>query len=80
MPAFKITASTVIAVTVGFAVGWFIQFDRLMAEHRPDGCDGPCLFIADEFYAEALWGGLIGALALGVPTFVLVRRYFPKPS
>jgi hypothetical protein len=79
MRAFKITVSTVVAFTVGFVVGWVIQFGRLMAEHRPDGCDGPCLVLAGEFYDEALWGGLIGALALGLPILALAWRYFANP-
>ena len=80
MPTVKIAASTVVAVIVGFVVGWFIQFSRLVAEHRPDGCDGPCLFLADEFYDDALWGAFVGALVLGIPVFLLARRRFTNTA
>lgn len=67
-------------MTVGFIVGWLIQFERLMAEHRPDGCDGPCLGWAAEYHGGALWGGFVGAVVLGLPALVLASRYFAKLS
>jgi hypothetical protein len=76
----KIAAATLVAVMIGFAVGWLAQFERLMAEHRPDGCDGPCYILASEYWDDALWGGLLGALAVGLIGLGLAWRYFAKPS
>ena len=80
MPKLKIAVVTAIAATVGFIGGWLIEFSRLMAEHRPDGCDSPCVFSADEYWGDAVSGGLIGAVILGVGVLVLARRRFVKPS
>ena len=82
----KIVLPTFIAVVVGFMLGWSIEFSRLRAVHRPDGCDGPCLFLASEYHDDALWAGVVGALVLGLFVFglaVLVvarRRTTPRPS
>ena len=76
---------TVFAAILGFMLGWSIEFDRLMAEHRPDGCDGPCVFLASESHDDALLAGLVGALVLGLTVLGLVvlvlarRRSEPNP-
>jgi hypothetical protein len=57
------------AAILGFMIGWSLEFDRLVDAHRPNGCDGPCLFLAGEFYDDALWAGLVGAVVSGL--FVL---------
>jgi ABC-type Fe3+ transport system permease subunit len=82
----KIVLPTFMAVVVGFMVGWWFEFGRLMREHRPNGCDGPCLFLASEYHDDALWVGVGAALVLGLLVFglaVLVvarRRTAPRPS
>jgi hypothetical protein len=82
----KIVLPTTVAAIVGFMLGWSIEFDRLVDEHRPNGCDGPCLFLAGEYHDDALWAGLFGALVLGLLVFGLVvlvlagRRTVPRSS
>lgn len=81
----KFVLPTAIAAILGFMLGWSLEFGRLMDVHRPDGCDGPCIFAAGEYYDDALWGGLVGALVLGLFVFGLVmvvfaRRRPPGPS
>lgn len=79
MASAKFVLPTVIAAILGFMLGWSIEFSRLMAEHRPDGCNGPCVFLASEYHDDALWAGVVGALVLGLSVFgfvmlVLARR------
>ena len=79
MRSLKFVLPTTIAAIVGFMIGWSIEFGRLMDVHRPDGCDGPCVLLASEYHDDALWGGLVGALVLGLFVFgvvvlVLARR------
>ena len=85
MGSAKFVLPTVIAVILGFLLGWSIEFGRLMKEHRPDGCDGPCVFLASEYHDDALVAGVVGALVLGLSVLglvvlVLARRHTaPKP-
>jgi ABC-type Fe3+ transport system permease subunit len=82
----KIVLPTFMAAVVGFMVGWWFEFSRLVQEHRPDGCDGPCLFLASEYYDDALWVGVgaalvFGLLVCGLAVLVLARRRSaPTPS
>ena len=82
----KIALPSFMAVVIGFMVGWWFEFSRLMREHRPNGCDGPCLFLASEYHDDALWVAVGAALVLGLLVFgvaVLVfarRRSAPRPS
>ena len=82
----KVVLPTFVAAVTGFLVGWWLEFARLIREHRPGGCDGPCLFLASELYDDALWVGVVGALVGGLFVFGLVvlvlarRRVEPGPS
>ena len=86
MGSAKFVLPTVIAAILGFMLGWSIEFDRLMTEHRPDGCDGPCVFVASEYHDDALLAGVVGALVLGLSVLGLVvvvlarRRSVPEPD
>jgi hypothetical protein len=68
----KIVLPTFIAAAVGFIVGWWYEFGRLVREHRPNGCAGPCLLVAGEYHDDALWVGAAAALVLGLFVFGLV--------
>jgi hypothetical protein len=78
MASAKYVLPTAIAAMVGFMLGWSIEFDRLLDEHRPDGCDGPCLFLASEYHDDALWAGLFGALVLGLLMLGLLVLVFAR--
>ena len=85
MGSAKFVLPTVIAAILGFMLGWSIEFGRLMGEHRPDGCDGACVFLASEYHDDALVAGVVGAVVLGLSVLGLVvlvlarRRTAPKP-
>lgn len=82
----KFVLPTAVAAIVGFMLGWSLEFDRLVDAHRPDGCDGPCLFLASEFHDDALLAGVVGAVVCGLFVFGLVvlvlarRRSAPRSS
>ena len=82
----KIVLPTFIAAALGFIVGWWYEFGRLVREHRPDGCGGPCLFLAGEYHDDALWVGAAAALVFGLFVFGLTllalsrRPTAPSPS
>jgi hypothetical protein len=78
MTSLKFVLPTAIAAMVGFMLGWSLEFGRLMEVHRPNGCDGPCIFAAGEYYDDALVGGLVGALVLGLFVFGLVVIVFAR--
>ena len=78
MTSLKFVLPTALAAGVGFMLGWSIEFRRLMDVHRPDGCDGPCVLVAGEYYDDALVGGLVGALVLGLFVFGLVVVVFAR--
>lgn len=68
------TVATIAALAVGFIIGWLVEFERQVAENRPNGCDSLCLVSADEFYDNALVGGVIGAAVLGGLVYLWARR------
>jgi len=74
----KFVLPTAMAAIVGFMLGWSIEFDRLVDDHRPDGCGGPCLFLASEYHDDALRAGLFGALVLGLVVFGLAVLVFAR--
>jgi hypothetical protein len=79
----KVVLPAFIAAVTGFLVGWWLEFRRLVQAHRPNGCDGTCLFLAGEYYDDALWVGVVGALVCGLLVFGLavlaLARLRPEP-
>jgi len=80
MSRLRIAVPTVSAAIVGFLGGFFVTAGVVENRRYPDGCDGPCVFLASDVWNASVIGGLVTALVLGLGVGVLVWRGFARPS